>query len=63
MSDEDKASREKRKALIYDAAVLVLAGALAIQTVVPAVIPLVHALKGSETPPAQMQVAQKAAAK
>lgn len=50
MSDEDKVIREKRKALIYDVVVLVLAGSLAIQTVVPAVIPLVQALKDTPAP-------------
>lgn len=56
MNDEDKASRAKRKALLYDVAVLVLAGALALQVVAPALIPLVHAFKGTDAPAVQVAV-------
>lgn len=63
MNDEDKAKRDKRKALLYDVVVLMLAVALTLQVVVPAVIPLVHALKGTDAPIAAKQVITKAPAK
>lgn len=62
MSDEDKTTREKRKALLFDGVVGLLAIAIFLQVSIPAMIPMVEALKGSDAP-AQVATAPKAPAK
>ncbi len=59
MDEQEKAAQAKRRAKIYDVIVVMLAFALVVQVIVPAVIPLVHALKGTDAPTVATKVTPK----